>query len=144
MVFFNKKNPQIMLPFLISGEKKFSTPPPSSVKKSSSPPFSIHNECILCMTILPVLPQFLWNLKYFVFSGSLRIFSLELFHIPYYIYSSWKVYKRMRYELIYSGTCSRFLSTASYNYPISLWGSVLISWGYFFLQKFSYASVVKK
>ena len=51
--------------------------------------------------------QFLWNLK-FIFLGSHKNYFLELFHITYLIYSSWKVYKRMKYGLKYSGT--RFLS----------------------------------
>ena len=62
---------------------------------------------ILCMTNLPVFSQFLWSLK-FIFSGSGKKLSLVLLQITNYIYSSWKVYKRMRYGLKYSG--GRFLS----------------------------------
>ena len=63
---------------------------------------------MLRMTILPCFLNSceIWNL----FSRDpIRTFSLELFHITYYIYSPWKAYKRMRYGLKYSGT--RFLST---------------------------------
>ena len=48
------------------------------------------------------------NLK-FIFSGSRKKLSLVLLQITNYIYSSWKVYKKMRYGLKYSGR--RFLST---------------------------------
>ena len=39
----------------------------------------------------------------------IRTFSSELFHTTYYIYSPWKVWKRMQYAWNYSG--KRFLST---------------------------------
>ena len=70
---------------------------------------------ILRLTILPcfLISWEIWNL----FSRApIRTFSLELFHITYYIYSPWKVQKRMRYGLKYTGT--RFLSTEK-NYSIS-------------------------
>ena len=63
---------------------------------------------ILCMMILPVFPQFLWNLK-FIFSGFHEKLPLVLLKITNYIYSPWKVWKRMRYCLKYFGTT--FLST---------------------------------
>ena len=105
----------ISLCFLVSGGKKISNPPFICQKILPPPPCSIHTECSLKNRMhddFACVSQFLWNLK-FVFSGSLRIFSLELFHITYYIYSPWKVYKRMRYDLIYPGTCTWFLSTAT-------------------------------
>ena len=48
----------------------------------------------------------LWNLRplEFVFSGSNKDLSSELFHTTYYIYSPWKVWKRMQYVWNYSGT----------------------------------------
>ena len=71
-------------------------------------PYISQNE-ILCIMILPVVSQFLWNLI-FIFSGShIRTFSLESCHITYHIHSPWKVSKRIQYGLKYSGTM--FLST---------------------------------
>ena len=65
---------------------------------------------ILRMTILPVFSQFLeiWNL---FFRAPIGIFSLELFHMTYYInfIALEKCKKRMQYGLKYSAT--RFLST---------------------------------
>ena len=45
--------------------------------------------------------------------ASIRIFSLALFYITFYIYSPWEVLKRMWYGLEYSG--SRFLFTENRN-----------------------------
>ena len=58
--------------------------------------------------ILPVQSQFLWNLT-FIFSDFHEKYSLVLLQMIYYIFSRWKMYKRMQYSLNYSGT--RFLST---------------------------------
>ena len=44
-----------------------------------------------------------------IFSGSYEKFSLVLLQITNYIYSPYKILKRIRYYLNYSGT--RFLST---------------------------------
>ena len=63
---------------------------------------------ILCMTVLPVLSQFLWNSK-FIFLGFHEKLPLVLLQITNYIYSPWNVWKRMQYGLKYFGT--RFLST---------------------------------
>ena len=82
--------------------------------------FGAHNKCIKIESIK-------WNIMHDDFTSvfpvpvkfeicfilaPMRIFSLELLHITYYIYSPWKVSKRMRYSgLKYSGTRLRFLST---------------------------------
>ena len=55
---------------------------------------------VLCMTVLPVLSQFLWNLK-FMFLGFHEKLPLVLLQITNYIYSPWNGWKRMRYGLKY-------------------------------------------
>ena len=50
--------------------------------------------------------KILWNLAS-IFSGSHKKFSLVLLQMTNYIFSPWKMYKRMQYALNYSGT--RFL-----------------------------------
>ena len=60
----------------------------------------------------------LWNLEVNFFHF-LEKFSLVLLQMTNYIFSPWKMEKRMQYVLNYSST--RVLSTENQNYPISWW-----------------------
>ena len=72
--------------------------------------------------ILPVFSQFLWNLT-FIFSDSHEKFSLGLLQMTNYIFSPWKMYKRMQHALNYSDT--RFFVHWKLKLPTFLGDSVL-------------------
>ena len=90
--FWNRGPGELGNGLLITPKKRSLWGPRKQTSKASN--FTKWKNEILRMTILPVFSQFLWNLKY-IFSGSHKKLSLVLLQITNYVYSPWKVWKRM-------------------------------------------------
>ena len=90
--FWNRGPGELGNGLLITPKERSLWGPRKQTSKASN--FTKWKNEILRMTILPVFSQFLWNLIY-IFSGSHKKLSLVLLQITNYMYSPWKVWKRM-------------------------------------------------